>query len=193
MRSIRVECPRWGVSWSLLATDSSQRVGLYNFSVQGSGIPGRLLGEMFELFWKPNVCTDMEIMPGRVRARLSLRLFSSGLSGCMVWFSSWVPAVFLPQLPEAGPTRHVGTFFYRSPNSWTGGAEHGVREESLACSLFPVSPLPLLICEETRGRRKARRKTCRVSRSVTQMSICLAFKLETRDGFLLAALRNWDE
>lgn len=29
----------------------------------------------------------------------------------MVWFLSWAPDVFLPLLPEAGPTRHVGSSF----------------------------------------------------------------------------------
>lgn len=73
IRDIRVRCPRWSVSWFLLATDPLHRAGLHNFFVQESGIPMRLLGQIFELFWKPNVCADVEIVPGRVRACLSLR------------------------------------------------------------------------------------------------------------------------
>lgn len=142
---------------------------------------------MFELFWKPNVCTDMEIMPGRVGARLSLRLFSSGLRfgshhGSLL--SSFLNCLRLGQPDMWGPS------FIDAPTAELVVLNMVLEKESLACSLYPVSPLPLLICEEARGRRKARRKTCRVSRSITQMSICLAFKLETREGFLLAALRN---
>lgn len=32
----------------------------------------RLLGQIFELFWKPNVCANGEIVPGRVGACVSL-------------------------------------------------------------------------------------------------------------------------
>lgn len=117
-------------------------------------------------------------------------IFSPGLNGRMVWFLSWAPDVFLPLLPEVGPTRHVGSCFYRGFDSWAGSAEHGVREGSLACSLCPTSPLPLLISEGTRGRPKARQKTCGISRSVDQMSVCLAFKLETQDWFPWASLRK---
>lgn len=50
--------------------------------------------------------------------------------------------------------------------------------------------LPLLISEEMRGRPKARQETCGIGRSVDQMSVCLAFKLETQDRFSRASLRK---
>lgn len=73
IRDIRVGWCGWGVSWFLPATDPFHRAGLHNFFVQESGIQMKLLGQIFELFWKPNVCADEEIVPGKVGACLSLR------------------------------------------------------------------------------------------------------------------------
>lgn len=65
------------MSCFLLAAHSLHRTGLHNFFVRESATPGRLLGQKFEPFWKPNVCAGMEMVPGRVGACLSLlRLLS---------------------------------------------------------------------------------------------------------------------